>query len=179
MTDMKTISKKVSYWLRHAPDAGGLTLDGAGWTDTADVLAALGRARLPNAMADLNDVIANNDKNRFELSPDGTRIRARQGHSIEIDAGWPETPPPALLYHGTVERFLPSILTQGLIPGARHHVHLSPDVATAQKVGARRGEPVILEIAAATLADAGTQFFLSSNGVWLTAHVPPAYLRRL
>ncbi|WP_157216359.1 RNA 2'-phosphotransferase [Flavisphingomonas formosensis] len=179
MTDTKTISKKMSYWLRHNPAAGQLTLDGAGWAGTADVLAALGRARLPNGLDDLAHVVATNDKKRFELSPDGTRIRARQGHSIEIDAEWPQTPPPAVLYHGTVDRFLPSILEQGLVPGARHHVHLSPDVVTAQKVGARRGEPVILEVLAGALADSGAVFLLSSNGVWLTAHVPPAFLRRL
>jgi putative RNA 2'-phosphotransferase len=176
--DDKTISKSLSYWLRHQPDAGGIAIDPAGWAEVDAVLGALERAKLPHAAEDLQRVVAASDKNRFELSPDGLLIRARQGHSIPIDLGWPVTVPPEHLFHGTVEKFLPAILSEGLRPMARHHVHLSPDEGTATQVGARRGKPVILRIAAGALHAEGAEFRLSSNGVWLVDHVPPAFIAR-
>lgn len=139
MNAMQRTSRTRSYWLRHAPEAAGLRLDSAGWAETEAVLAALDRAGLPGTLLDLERVVAESDKGRFEFSPSGERIRARQGHSITVDAGWQVARPPELLYRGTVQRFLPSILASGLVPKARHHVHLSPDIDTARAVGARRG----------------------------------------
>jgi len=167
------LSKKLSLWLRHKPQAAGLTLDEAGWTDVAAVLSALG----PGVdMARLREVVRSSDKQRFELSEDGSRIRARQGHSVEVELGWPEAAPPDILYHGTVATALDPIRAEGLRPMKRHHVHLSPDEATAVKVGARRGQPVILKVRAAELAATGQPFYLTSNNVWLTETVPPAFI---
>lgn len=174
----KTISKTLSYWLRHAPEAADLELDGAGWADTGLVLAAFDKTGSPTSEAELRALVEQSDKQRFELSDDGSRIRARQGHSIKVDAEWEAASPPETLYHGTVERFLAPIFSEGLRPQARHHVHLSPDVETATRVGARRGKPVVLEVAARAMHAEGAEFFLSSNGVWLVSHVPPAHLRR-
>lgn len=178
MNNDKIISKTLSYWLRHCPDAGGLALDESGWTPTEAVLAALGRAGMPDDGETLRRVVAESDKNRFELSPDAGAIRARQGHSVAVDLDWPITTPPECLYHGTVDRFLDAILVEGLKPMKRHHVHLSPDVATATIVGARRGEPVILRIAAGEMTAAGHMFRLSGNGVWLAEHVPAVFIAR-
>jgi putative RNA 2'-phosphotransferase len=171
------LSKTLSYWLRHAPEAAGLSLDDAGWTPVEMVRAALAREGLDPAA--LEQVVAESDKQRFELSEDGARIRARQGHSITVDLEWPEATPPEHLYHGTVARFLDAILAEGLKPMARHHVHLSPDAETATRVGARRGVPVILRIAAGEMARGGAIFRLSSNGVWLADTVPPEFIERL
>jgi putative RNA 2'-phosphotransferase len=179
MRESQKTSKTLSYWLRHSPETAGLQLDSAGWADTEAVLAALGNAGVPCALIDLERVVSESDKNRFELSSSRDRIRARQGHSIAVDADWRIAIPPALLFHGTVDRFLDSILTEGLVPKSRHHVHLSPDIESARQVGAQRGRPVILEVMAGELAEAGVTFYLSGNGVWLTQHVPAAALRRL
>ena len=177
--DSRRISKSLSYWLRHKPDAAGLTLDPAGWASVDRVLAALADAGLTDRLAALEQVVATNDKARFEFSDDGRLIRARQGHSLDVDLDWPLADPPEHLFHGTVDRFLDAILRDGLKPMARHHVHLSPDVAAAQAVGARRGKPVVLRVTAGEMARVGHQFRLSANGVWLTATVPPAFLERL
>lgn len=179
MADARRISKSLSYWLRHRPDAAGLELDDSGWAEVEAVIAALARSGLTDRLDRLREVVAGNDKQRFEFSTDGARIRACQGHSLEIDLDWPLADPPELLFHGTVDRFLDSILRDGLKPMARHHVHLSPDIATAQAVGARRGKAIVLRVAAGEMARAGHQFRLSANGVWLTATVPPAFLERL
>ena len=80
-----------------------------------------------------------------------------------------------MLYHGTVERFLPAIRAEGLRPGQRTHVHLSADVGTARTVGARRGRPVVLRVDAAGMHAAGLVFHRATNGVWLTDRVPPRW----
>lgn len=174
--DKVRISKTLSFWLRHKPEAAGLSLSSDGWADIDSVLIALADEIEDCGWEQLVEVVETSDKQRFELSADAGRIRARQGHSVIVDLEWPRTQPPSVLYHGTVERFLDAILSEGLRPMARHHVHLSGDRETATRVGARRGRPVILEIAAATLADSGHAFFLTSNGVWLTDHVPAGSL---
>jgi putative RNA 2'-phosphotransferase len=152
-------------------------LDANGWVPVPDFLAALRITR-----AELDAVVAGNDKSRFAVGtgPDGVeRIRASQGHSsrVAVDLDLPPAEPPAVLYHGTPAANLPSIMRDGLRPGSRHHVHLSPDTATARIVGVRRSSDVaILRIDAAAMAAAGHVFHRSANGVWLTAAVPPSHL---
>lgn len=176
MSDRR-VSKRLSYWLRHAPEAAGLKLDLAGWASTEAVLEALRHSGLPTTAPELQAIVARNDKQRFELSEEGDRIRARQGHSIQVQGDWPIASPPDLLFHGTIKRFLPSILESGLLPCARHHVHLSSTFENAYAVGARRGTSIVLAVAALAMARDGFTFRLSSNGVWLTKQVPPTYLQ--
>lgn len=172
----KKISKTLSYWLRHKPEDGGLTLDQNGWAAVEDVLAALSREGQHVSPALLNSVVQNSDKQRFELNDNATRIRARQGHSVQVEGDWREATPPDVLYHGTVDRFLDAIMAEGLKPMNRHHVHLSGDIETASKVGQRRGKPVILHIDAGRMANSGARFLLTGNGVWLTDAVPPEFI---
>lgn len=175
MTDDKTLSKTLSYWLRHRPDAIGLNLDAQGWASVDAILTAL--AREHGADFDrLSAVVEGNDKQRFEFSPDLQLIRARQGHSVEIELDLQPTQPPATLFHGTVDRFLDAIRAEGLKRMNRHHVHLSGDRVTADKVGARRGKPVTLIVDTAAMAKAGHVFFVTGNGVWLTDDVPATYI---
>lgn len=172
-----TKSKFLSLVLRHRPDLIGLTLDSEGWTSIEDLLARAAQHGTPISRIELDDIVATSDKKRFAISDDGLRIRANQGHSIDVDLKLAPLTPPDLLYHGTVDKFIDSIRCKGLIKGQRHHVHLSADLATAELVGQRRGKPVILTVLAGEMAKTGMAFFRSENGVWLTDHVPPAYIR--
>ena len=174
-----TVSKFLAKHLRHAPDALGLTLRPGGWVSVDDLLAASERAGFTISYDELIECVETNDKQRFAFDDTGDLIRANQGHSVAVDLHLEEQEPPDLLYHGTVERFLAAILAEGLQKGKRHHVHLSKDTETARKVGARRGQPVLLRLDAGTMHAAGFRFFLSANGVWLTDSVPAAFLTRL
>ena len=166
-------SKFLSLILRHRPEEVGVTLDPAGWVDVDVILAALQKRTNPPFTRELLvRVVQENDKKRFEFNEDQTRIRASQGHSVQVDLEYAPIEPPEFLFHGTVDRVLDSIRAKGLIKGDRHHVHLSLDRETASKVGSRRGRPVVLRVRAQEMHQAGAQFFRSTNGVWLTEHVP-------
>jgi putative RNA 2'-phosphotransferase len=173
------VSKYLSKHLRHEPERLGLELAAGGWVAIDVLLAACERNRFPVSRAELDEVVAASDKQRFAIDPTGTRIRANQGHSVSVDLELDPVTPPPLLYHGTGEKSVESILRAGLMRMGRHHVHLSPDVATALKVGARHGRPAVLEVAASAMAAAGHTFYCSANGVWLVDHVPPTFLRLL
>ncbi|MFJ7217226.1 RNA 2'-phosphotransferase [Amycolatopsis sp. NPDC098790] len=168
------ISKRLARHLRHDPAAIGLTLSPDGWAPVEQLLRALKITR-----EQLDEVVETNNKRRFAFDETGTRIRASQGHSVDVDLGLADAVPPDVLYHGTVAKFLDAILREGLRPMNRHAVHLSATVDTARVVGARRGKPVILRVDAAGMAAAGHAFQVSANGVWLTAAVPPEYLYRV
>lgn len=172
-----TISKFLSKYLRHEPEALGLTLESGGWVRVDDLLAGAKKIGFSVSQEELVQVVADNDKKRFSFDQSGTKIRANQGHSTEVDLQLKEVAPPEQLFHGTVERFLDAILVEGLKKMDRHDVHLSKDIQTATKVGERRGKPVILVIDSAKMAADGFTFRLSENGVWLTDHVPPQYIR--
>jgi putative RNA 2'-phosphotransferase len=173
-TDDVTTSKLLSFVLRHRPSLLGVALDPSGWVDIEVLLDALERFGRPLARTELDRIVAGTDKQRFEV--DGARIRAAQGHSIEVDLRLAPVPPPPELFHGTVARFLPAIRAQGLLRGRRQYVHLSIDEQTAATVARRRGVPVLLRIDAAGMHAAGHLFYRAANGVWLTDHVPPQWI---
>ncbi|MFE9055483.1 RNA 2'-phosphotransferase [Streptomyces mutabilis] len=177
MDDRRTVkvSKYLSKHLRHQPERLGLTPDEAGWVEIDTLITAAAAHGFRFTREELDHVVATNDKQRFAV--EGTRIRASQGHSIEVDLGLPPATPPPYLHHGTVARHLDAIRTEGLRPMNRHDVHLSPDRGTATRVGARRGRPVVLSVDAAAMHHDGHVFHVSANGVWLTKAVPPRYLR--
>ena len=177
MSEAQHLSKFLSFVLRHEPGSVGLTLDANGWVSVELLLRAFAAHGKVIDRETLERIVRESDKQRFALSPDGAMIRANQGHSVDVDLGYVAMTPPDVLYHGTVERFIPSIRAQGLLRGERHHVHLSATPATALVVGQRRGKPVLLEVDAAAMNREGHEFFRSENGVWLTEHVPARFLR--
>ena len=177
-TRLVKASKYLSKHLRHAPERLGLALAPGGWVAVEELLAACERHRFPLTRAELDEVVAKSDKKRFAFDESGALIRANQGHTVGVDLELAPAEPPALLYHGTPERNVDAILTMGILKMARHHVHLSADTATATKVGARRGRPIVLVVDAAQMHRDGLTFLCSANGVWLVDHVPPAYVRR-
>jgi putative RNA 2'-phosphotransferase len=169
-------SKYLSKHLRHRPDRLGLTLAPGGWVEVSDLLAACAAHRLTITREELEEVVARNNKQRFAFDGTGTRIRANQGHSVEIDLQLQPVEPPDILYHGTSEQMVPIIRREGLNKMSRHHVHLSADVETARQVGARHGRPVILTVQARKMHQSGHLFYRSANGAWLTESVPAEYL---
>jgi len=171
--NIKKVSKFLSLLLRHKPETIGLTLDKNGWANIDELMKKSKHIRLTRALID--EVVADNDKQRFIV--EGDRIRANQGHSISVDMEFKAVTPPEMLYHGTATRFLESIMKEGLTKQKRQHVHLSKNIETATAVGKRHGKVVILEVDAKRMFEDGYEFYLSENGVWLTDVVPVGYLK--
>jgi putative RNA 2'-phosphotransferase len=172
------ISKYLSRHLRHQPAEIGIKLAPGGWVEVAELLAACQQHKFTITREDLDLVVAANDKKRFSFDSTGTLIRANQGHSVEIDLQLEPQMPPDILYHGTGHKSVNQILEMGLLKMSRHHVHLSVDMSTAKKVGARHGKPVVLAVDAAKMHLENYIFYCSDNGVWLVDSVPPQYLQR-
>lgn len=175
---MKNTSRFLSLVLRHKPDNIGIKLDKNGWVLVETLLEQLDKHNYPTTLEELDTIVETNDKKRFAFNDDKSMIRASQGHSVEVDLKLKNKRPPIKLYHGTVDRFLKSILKDGLKKMNRHAVHLSADIGTASNVGSRRGDAVILEIQSARMFIDGYKFQESANGVWLTNEVPVKYIRQ-
>lgn len=178
MTDKDVVrkSKFLSLILRHEPKRVGLELDSAGWIGVSQLLEAVNEHGVSLTLDELRHIVATSDKKRFAFSEDGLRIRASQGHSVEVDLKYPQQTPPELLYHGTATRFLGAIRQHGLQKMQRHDVHLSAETRVTLQVGGRHGKPVLLTIRAGDMHRAGFVFRCSANGVWLVDHVPPQFI---
>lgn len=170
------VSKFLSKYLRHEPEKLGLRLATGGWVPVAELLAACARTGFPVTADELDEVVASSDKQRFAFDATRAKIRANQGHSVDVDLQLAPTTPPDCLYHGTAERTVPFIRRDGLLKMSRHHVHLSMDAETATRVGQRHGRPVVLTVDAGAMHAAGFTFYCSDNGVWLVDAVPVEFL---
>ena len=178
MSHTKT-SKFISLVLRHKPEEIGITLDKNGWADVRKLLAGLSKHGHTISMDILEEIVREDEKQRYSFNDDKTKIRANQGHSINVDVELEKIEPPSIVYHGTADRFVDSIYEKGLVPMSRLYVHLSRDTETAKKVGARHGNVAIFEVDAGAMARDGYEFFCSANGVILTKEVPIKYMKRI
>jgi len=180
--ELKRKSKFLSLILRHQPEKVNLTLDSAGYVNVEKLLSSINNTTNMSISKDqLDEIVEKNNKKRFAYSEDGESLRASQGHSIPVDLGLSAKIPPDILYHGTIDTFLDGISRAGISKMKRNHVHLSKDKETAINVGSRRAfgniKVVVFEVDAKTMYDAGYRFFESDNGVWLTNHINPLYIK--
>jgi len=172
MSDIIKQGKHLAFLLRHDKEGfeKGL-IDKNGWRKVDELIKSHQYTKEL-----LEEIVETNDKQRYEFNKDKTKIRARQGHSIDVDVELKEELPPDVLYHGTSSKFLESIYKQGILKGKRQHVHLSSDIETAKKVGARHGNPVVLSINTKKMKEDGIKFFKSNNNVWLTEYINQKYI---
>lgn len=174
---MKKTSVFISLILRHKPSAAGIELDKHGWARVDELIEGVNSTgRYTLDMAKLEEIVRTDSKQRYSFNEDKTLIRANQGHSISVDVELKKCEPPGILYHGTAEKFIDSIMKEGLKPGSRLYVHLSTDIETAMNVGRRHGKPFVFKINSGEMRRNGFDFFLSENGVWLTKSVPVEFL---
>lgn len=172
------ISKFLSLVLRHKPETIGIKLDQNGWANVDELIEKANKSGVSFDRETLNHIVATNPKKRFAFNETLNKIRASQGHSIEIELGYTNQKPPEILYHGTGQKSVKSILETGLEKRSRQHVHLSSDMETAVKVGQRHGKPYVFTVLAGQMYNDKFEFFISENGVWLTGNVPTKYLKQ-
>lgn len=173
------LSKFLSLVLRHKPEEIGVKLDDNGWINVSELINKMNDYGKFIDLETLKVIVDTNNKKRFAFNENKSKIRANQGHSIEVNLEYSSKIPPAILYHGTGAKYVDSIYKSGLQKKNRHHVHLSKDLETAINVGQRHGKPVVFEINTQKMLAEGFQFFESDNGVWLIDEVPVKYLQKL
>lgn len=177
--DKTNLSKFIALILRHKPDTVGIMLDEHGWASVSELISGINACGNEIDMQTLEEIVAEDEKQRYSFNSDKTKIRANQGHSVNVDVELKKAVPPEILFHGTGEKFVSSIKSEGLKPKSRLYVHLSKDRETAVKVGSRHGKPVVFEVHSGEMSRNCFEFFLSENDVWLTKIVPAEYLREL
>lgn len=176
--DLKKTSVFISLILRHKPEVIGISLDRHGWANVQKLIDGINKTgKYSVDMPMLEEIVRTDNKQRYSFNEDKTKIRANQGHSINVDVELKEAVPPEILYHGTGEKYVESINTEGLKPKSRLYVHLSKDIDTAINVGKRHGKPVVYKISAGEMHRQGYEFYLSENGVWLTKIVPVNFIK--
>lgn len=179
MDDIKA-GRFISLVLRHHPETAGLTLDSEGYADTAELINGVAERFHGFNADDLDRIVRENNKRRYSYNGDKTKIRAVQGHSVLfVNIDFEKKTPPSILYHGTSETFIPSIMNEGLKPMTRQYVHLTADKETAYNVGIRRRKPVVLLVDCEKMHSDGYEFYISENDIWLTKEVPVKYIKRL
>ena len=180
MKTIKNYSKFISLVLRHEPKKHGIMLDEAGWTETDTLVECVQEYIHPSFnLTELEQVVQENNKKRFEFNSDKSKIRARQGHSVQVNLGYQPTTPPDILYHGSqvFGGSLKGMLAMGISKMKRHAVHLSSDVNVAVEVGGRKGDsPCVVVIDSKKMYEDGFTFYVTGNNVWLTDNVPVQYI---
>ncbi len=176
LKNIEKTSNFLSLVLRHSPETIGLKLDEEGWADIEQLISSANAAGHELSRELLTAIVSTSDKQRFAISGNGTRIRANQGHSVQISLKLKPQMPPSKLFHGTATRFEAAIRKDGLLRGSRQHVHLSTSTKIASTVGARHGKPLTLTVLAGKMHQDGIEFYLSENGIWLTESVPVQYI---
>lgn len=172
MNDIVSKGKHLAWLLRHdkvAREKG--FIDEYGYRKISEIIQKYGFTA-----NEIEEIVITNNKQRYEYDNTKTKIRARQGHSIDVTVDLTEVKDCELLYHGTSSRFIKNIQEEGLKKQSRNHVHLSPDIKTASNVGKRHGGDLcIIKIDAKQMINDGNKIYISNNGVYLTEYVNPKY----
>lgn len=174
------LSKVLSFALRHQPEEFGLNTDERGFVPLNELVLALQERPkwIDITEEEILNIVDGGEKQRFEVR-DGL-IRARYGHSFDVQPASEPVEPPERLYHGTPRRAVPVVMDDGLRSMRRRFVHLSKSHDTARQVGERRDpNSIVIEILAKEAHENGVKFYCATDEIYLCENVPPPYLREL
>lgn len=173
------ISRHLSKILRHDPE--NLIMDDKGWISVTSILE-----KFNISLNELKEIVETNNKKRFILSDDNSKIRATQGHSkgIASDKEFAILTATQLefkLYHGTDKNTAEKILNSSINTGNRNHVHWTANKELAKKRSIQRynqtkNEGVFIVLNTKKYIEDGYDVFISENEVYLTEEVHNKYL---
>ncbi|KXB00403.1 hypothetical protein AKJ42_00915 [candidate division MSBL1 archaeon SCGC-AAA261C02] len=168
------ISKYLAYLLRHNPS--GMKISREGFVSLEELLGKL-RKRWPNlSEKDLQRLVKEDSKGRYEIK--GREIRARYGHSIDVNPTLPEAKVDKL-YHGTTYEASQKILEEGLKSKGRQKIHLSASIEDAVEVGKRRtSNPVVLAVNVKGARRAGIRVEKASDKVFVAHRIPSRFISK-
>jgi putative RNA 2'-phosphotransferase len=169
------LGRFISGALRHFPDDLGLAMNQHGWVDV-DVLCDAMKTRYKWANKEkLFSIIESDEKGRYEAK--GNKIRARYGHSVDVDLDFPENTLPEL-YYGASREEVDILLEKGIKPIKQRYVHLSTSVEKAKEVAKIHTEdPVLLVINAQEAQNDGVKMLSATENIVLAGEIPAKYLK--
>lgn len=169
------LGRFISGALRHFPDDLGLAMNQHGWVDV-DVLCDAMKTRYKWANKEkLFSIIESDEKGRYEVK--GNKIRARYGHSVDVDLDFPENTLPEL-YYGASREEVDILLEKGIKPIKQRYVHLSTSVEKAREVaGIHTDDPVLLVINAEQARNDGVKMLSATENIVLLEEIPAKYLK--
>lgn len=172
MNKQMTVSKFLSYLLRHHPE--DLRMSNDGFVPISDVLSKI-QNKFPDVNREyLEDLIESGNK-RFQIK--NNHIRALYGHSIPVTIPLDTNSEIDVLYHGTSARSAKNIFKEGLKPKGRKKVHLSTSKKEADRVGKRHSkQPIILQIDVKEARKNNIHFEKATENVYVSDHIPPQFI---
>lgn len=168
------LGRFISGALRHFPDDLGLAMNQHGWVDL-DVLVDAMRTRYKWSNKEkLFSIIESDEKGRYEIKVN--KIRARYGHSVDVDLDYEENTLPEV-YYGASREEVDILLEKGIRPIKQRYVHLSTSVDKAREVAKIHTEdPVLLVVNAEEAQNEGVAILSATENIVLADEIPPQYL---
>lgn len=168
MNDLKRYGKRLAYVLRHD---GNIVRGLGGWVAISEVA---GCTNLPSEI--ISEIVSTDTKGRYEIDSEARRVRALYGHSVEVEMDYEEAIPPALLLHGSSEKSVAAILSEGINSRSRQFVHLTDDMGLAVATGKRHGKVAVLTVDAQRMHEDRFSFYNPLPHIWLVSSVPARYI---
>ena len=176
-TKTEQLGRLVAGGLRHFPEDLGLVMDSRGWVDLTK-LGQVVTSRHRWAGKELVIALVQSDsKQRYEIVDD--KVRARYGHSVDVELDHPENKLPKL-YYGASEEEADRILEIGIKSASQRYVHLSTTPEKAWHVATfRTGNPKVIQVDAAAAQKAGVKMMTVNEDIVISETIPYIYLSLL
>jgi putative RNA 2'-phosphotransferase len=173
-TKTEQLGRLVAGGLRHFPRDLGLEMDSNGWVDLTK-LGDVVKSRHRWAGKELVVALVMSDpKERYEIS--GDRVRARYGHSVDVQLDHPANTY-SFLYYGASEEEADRILEIGLKAASQKYVHLSTTPEKAWHVATfRTGNPRVIQAEAAAAQGEGVKMMIVNEDIVISETIPARFL---
>jgi len=174
---VEKLGRLISGILRHFPDKFGLNMDKNGWVNSESLVRAVRRRyRWANRWI-IKALIYSDEKKRYELSDD--KIRARYGHSVDVELSDMPEAQEDVLYYGTSEEEAQRMVEIGIKPVNQTFVHLSTTIEKSEEVARLRTDsPIILEVDAKGARRDGIRIVKANEIIALAKEIPAKYIKR-
>lgn len=168
------LGRLVAGMLRHFPGDLGLSMDSRGWVDITSASEALRKRHRWASEEMLIALVESDPKQRYEIREG--KVRARYGHSVNVELDHPSNTLPKL-YYGASEEEADRIIEIGLKPASQRYVHLSTSPEKAWHVATfRTSNPRVIQTDAAAAQRDGVKMMTVNPDIIISEKIPPKYL---
>jgi putative RNA 2'-phosphotransferase len=179
--ELNSLSRIIAGALRHFPDKLQLPMDGHGWVEIIQLIQAIGTGRSGFNWLRLHHIqalVATDPRSRYQI--DGGMIRAKYGHSIDVNLDDLPLADADEFFYPVTEEEADIVLESGIRPIDRKKVHLSTTIAKAVEAGSVRSEhPLILRVDGLKARESGVEIYQASDDVCVTDTIDAEFLSQV